>query len=193
MTKELYFHLLTWEYFHLCTDKTVLEIGPLHGEHSKLILKKEPRGLDLLDIDPDVCKRLMSLTSHKDLKNIICADIMQFLEREYLVDVVVCMGLIHHLHSPINLLELIVNATKAKTIILDGVVSDHIMYYDDELGYEYTRFNRLERKTNLSLILPFNEINRFMSLLGYKLLKHENISVPDFWKENFWLGIWERQ
>ena len=193
ISKEQYFHLLTWEYFFHCTDKSILEIGPLHGEHSELILKKEPRSLDLIDIDPEVCRDLNRLTAYKNLRYTINADVMKFLEHEHLVDVVICLGLIYHLHSPIKLLELIVNATKARIIILDGAVSDQYMLYEDPLGYQYTNFNQLERKTNLSLLLPFGEIKKIMSLLGYKLLKHETMSVPDFWKNNIWMGIWERE
>lgn len=192
ITKDQYFHVLTWEYFYFCTDKAVLEIGPLHGEHSNLILQREPKSLDLIDIDPEVCKDLERLCTNKNLRYIINQDVNKFLEYEHLVDVVVCLGLIYHLHSPIKLLELIVNATKAKTIMLDGANVEHHEYYNDSLGYKYTNFNNLERKTNLSLMLPFAEINRFMTLLGYKLLKYETMSIPDFWKDNIWMAIWER-
>lgn len=193
ISKDQYFHLLTWEYFYHCTDKSVLEIGPLHGEHSELILNREPRSLDLLDIDPEVCQDLQRLEHYKNLRYIINKDVFKFLEYEHLADVVVCLGLVYHLHSPIKLLELIVNSTKAKIIILDSAVSDQYLFYDDPLGYKYNNFGSLERKTNLSLILPFAEINRFMNLLGYKLLKRENMSIPDFWKNNIWMAIWERQ
>jgi SAM-dependent methyltransferase len=193
MNLDQYFHVMTWEYFFKCSDKTVLEIGPLHGEHSKLILQQNPKSLDLIDIDAGVCKNLESLGVNKNLRYIINQDIHKFLEHEHLVDVVVCLGLIYHLHSPIKLLELIVNATRAQIIILDGPITEQCMFQDDPLGYTYTNFNKLERKTNLSLLLPFAEIKKFMDLLGYRLIKYETMSVPDFWKNNIWMAIWERE
>ncbi len=193
LTVTEYFHLLRWEYFYLCSDKSVLEIGPLHGEHSKIILSAGCSNLDLIDIDPEVCKDLMKLTSYSNLRSIACSDVTEFLIKEYPVDVTVCLGLIYHLHSPIKLLELIVNSTRSKHVILDGIDVNQFSLYEDPLGYTYTKFNQLERKTNLSLMMPFKEIDNVMSLLGYKLIKYEFLEVPDFWKNNIWMAIWERQ
>ena len=53
------------------------------------------------------------------------------------------------------------------------IFSNPTIQLGDIVSLKYKQ-NNIERKTNLSLILPFTDIDRFMTLLGYKLLKYEN-------------------
>ena len=102
--------------FSICENKTVLEIGPFSGWHTALITSYNPKHLTVVEPNIESQKVLCDQFPHA---SVIVDDIYYFLEKYFNADVVVCCGVLYHLHSPIYLLEQIVNKVNPKYIILE--------------------------------------------------------------------------
>lgn len=101
MSLEEYFTLME-QYFSICKNKTVLEIGPNDGHHTKLISKQTPKYLEL--IEPAAVDGLKFING---IDKILVNDVFFILSEKHPVEVVVCCGVLYHLHCPLYLLELI--------------------------------------------------------------------------------------
>jgi len=87
-------------------DKTVLEIAPLTGLHSELINSCVPKSH--ATVDPQ-----FKPTFKGTLNDYINSGEYQTF------DVVTCMGVLYHLHSPLHMLEQIINHCKPRTLIIE--------------------------------------------------------------------------
>ena len=105
------------DYFKICKDNSILEIAPFNGTHTDIIKLHSPKSITLVELNDEAITYLKY--AHSDCE-IIQDDIHFYLEKEHPFDVVVCCGLIYHLHSPLYLLELIVNRTDPKFIIIES-------------------------------------------------------------------------
>ena len=105
-----------------------------------------------------------------------------FLEKPYKVDVAVCCGVLYHLHSPIYLLELIVNKTDPEYIILESVVikKDNRVYEYTEVetevdnipGNRYTSSGWKSAGVNIKLSQELLDL--VMNNLGYCIVKRDD-------------------
>lgn len=102
-----------------CYNQTVLEIGPLSGDISKVILEKNPKQLTLVEPNAHCVELLREDSQIVSNCSIINRDINFYLLEPRLADVVICLGVLYHLHSPLHLLELIVNNAQPDTLVLD--------------------------------------------------------------------------
>ena len=105
MNRKEYLDFVQKEYFAECKDQTVLEIGPNDAAHTRLILNESSTTLTV--IEPDVsCNDILK---ECNVDQIINDDAQHYLlenKKEY--DVVVCCGVLYHLHNPLTMLEIIV-------------------------------------------------------------------------------------
>ena len=181
------------QYFTVCKDKTVLEIGPNDGVHTKLISKQSPKYLELIEPDLD---QFNILDQIENVNNIIVDDAFFVLSKKHLVDVVVCCGVLYHLHSPLYLLELITNNCDPDYIILDCAIDQKSISFlieeDNKPGNR--QLISQWKSTGYNLVAPFEIINQAMKNMGYNLIKQDNIPNCAFkTKSNFWVGLWERK
>jgi|TARA_B100001094_G_scaffold333142_1_gene408975 hypothetical protein len=101
-------------YLDECRGKTVLELGPCNWMMSERILSKNPISLDTIEPDLNAHKIMPEgLTNHLMTANDF------FAKDKRTFDVVICTGVMYHLHSPIHLLEQIINIAKPKQFILE--------------------------------------------------------------------------
>lgn len=193
MTLDEYKKLMSDEYFSECNGKSVLEIGPHEGIHTKLITKNNPIYLELIEPfkrTAEYCKKLPGVGK------VIQDDVFFVLKDEHPMDVVVCCGVLYHLHSPLHLLELIVNNCRPEQIILDCVSDQKLVGFlieeENIIGNRQTMKNWLSAGFNL--VAPFEIINQSMKNMGYVLIKNHkfdtNIEFKS--KQNFWVGFWQR-
>lgn len=182
------------QYFTVCKDKTVLEIGPNDGVHTKLISKQSPKYLEL--IEPYV-NQFDTLNQIENVDNIIVDDAFFVLSKKRAFEVVVCCGVLYHLHSPLYLLELIANNCNPDYIILD-CVSDQkkigfLIEEDNKPGNRQTLLNW--KSAGYNLVAPFEIINQSMKNMGYVLIKTGQIDTIEGWssKDNFWTGLWKKE
>jgi hypothetical protein len=193
MTFDEYKTFMRDEYFNVCQNKSVLEIGPHEGIHTKLITQYKPKYLEL--VEPferaaEYCETLFGVDK------VIKKDIFFVLNDKHFMDVVVCCGVLYHLHSPLHLLELIVNNCDPKFIILDCSSDQKKISFeiedDNRSGYRQLMNNW--RSAGFNLVAPFEIINQSMTNMGYTLIKkHQFDSSIEFKsKQNFWVGLWQR-
>ena len=177
--------------FAHCEDKTVLELGSFAGHFTKEILKHKPK--NVLSVEPNTDVAPLNANTFVGTAN----DFYKNNQTKY--DVVVCMGLLYHLHSPIHLLEQIINISEPKTLIIESIHC--ILSIDEE---EFNLPGNAFSDRGISNPFQFNfrlnekEITRLLESVGYtqKIL---NVSYNDIdltgWeksKHNCWSGIYEK-
>lgn len=197
MTADEYTQLMSHEYLSVCHNKSVLEIGPYYGWHTKMISEQNPKNLVLIEPD-ERCQKELRLINGID--KIINDDVFFILNNKYPVDVVVCCGLLYHIHSPLYLLELITNNCQPEFIILDCVSDQKKLAFlkeqDNEPGNRQTQSNWLSAGFNL--VIPFEIIAQALENMGYVKIKQYNFTEPVIFKNlsnfknNFWLGLWKK-
>ena len=180
------------DYFIVCEDKTVLEIGPNDGVHTKLIIGHSPKYLELIEPYAAAANNLKLINN---VDRVIIDDVFFVLSEKYPVDVVVCCGVLYHLHSPLYLLELITNNCNPEYIILDCTIDQKnigfLIEEDNKVGSRQLISNW--RSAGYNLVAPFTIIEQSMKNMGYELIKQDNIGSCEFKsKENFWVGLWRK-
>jgi hypothetical protein len=108
-------------YFHVCAGKSVLEIGPSKGTQTPCIINNNPSSLTSVEANVNACRELTNLLPDV---NVINQDIFEYYKEPHKMDVVICCGVLYHLHSPFHLLELIVNQSDPEYLVLDCVDND---------------------------------------------------------------------
>ncbi len=90
----------------------VLEIGPLIGLQSNEILSCNPK--QHTTVDPHF-KPTFKGTLNDYINSGECQSF----------DVVICMGVLYHLHSPLHMIEQIINHCRPKTLIIETTVNNY--------------------------------------------------------------------
>ncbi|MBY0516449.1 MAG: class I SAM-dependent methyltransferase [Bacteriovoracaceae bacterium] len=154
------------EVFSVCKNKTVIEVGPYHGWHSKLIKENNPAKLTLVEANPN-CEDILRSKFPDD--TVVYADVFDFYNQNHFVDVVVCCGVLYHLHSPLHLLELIVNKSNPEYIILDSISAPGTQYFDEVDNIPGNRYTSGKWKScGINSSLPLDITIRALNNLGYK-------------------------
>ena len=186
-----YLSFLQQQYLKYCKDKLVLEIGPFSGQHTQLIVRENPKQLDVIEGD----HRQMLHLQKFSIDNIILDDAQLYLlENKKQYDVVICFGVLYHLHDPLSMLEVIVNQCNPAHVILDCVVDpEDLEFIPEENWLPGNRQPRSGWKSaGFNLVAPFDIINQSMHNMQYELIKNDVINVSDrSSKKNSWIGLWE--
>jgi hypothetical protein len=209
-------------FFHVCAEKSVLEIGPSIGYHTHCILANNPRSVTQVEAYGGAIPVLKSRFPHN---NILHQDIFEYYKTPHEMDVVVCCGVFYHLHNPFQLLELIVNQSGPEYLILDSTDADQasgwfkneILYKDPKTGESSVRFRDNHtcqavlidpesvncpgmRQITVKKHIPFNivfhtDLYRIaLEAMGYQILKLEKLGkrFKTKCKHNSWMGIWKK-
>ena len=110
--------------FKYCEDKTVLEIGPFNGYHTELIKRFNPKNITMIEPNYRAAKWLKK--EYPECHVIIDDAILYLCDKPYVkkpYDVVICCGVLYHLHSPVFLLELIANICQPEYVFLETMDS----------------------------------------------------------------------
>lgn len=198
-TYTQYLDFLESNYFTICKNQHVLEIGPLNGHHSKLICKNHPSKFEVIETNKSLVDTELQQISGID--NIIVDDALLALSNPHPCDVVVCCGVLYHLHSPIHLLELIVNHCQPKFIILDSVGkfnetgSYGNCWADENVNQLGTRQVRPGfRFSGLTVRCNGDTFQLVMNKLGYNLMMSHDLQCSDFFsKHSSWIAMWQRK
>lgn len=192
MNYNEYIDLINTEYFPVCRDKSVLEIGPNTGYHSDLIVQHCPSRF--ITVEPDLdC--VQGLKSRFPEESIIHNDILFYLDSSRPFDVVVCFGVLYHLHNPLYLLEVIVNRCAPEYVLLDCTNCYNSVKFlpeeDNIVGNRQTLNNW--KSAGFNLVPPLGIVESSMNNLGYKQVRLDILTVDDYFpKSNSWAGIWKR-
>jgi SAM-dependent methyltransferase len=107
-------------YFSICQDRSVVELGPYNGEFSEQILKHNPIRLELVEASLSAVLTLERKFKTDSRVTTLHADMHRDLHRVGKVDVAVALGVIYHSHAPLFLLEELVNICDPDIILLDA-------------------------------------------------------------------------
>ena len=168
-------------FFPVCHEKTVLEIGPLDGRFSTEILKHHPKSLTLLEASHTAIELLKSF-SYQDSVKIIHGDMHRDLPLIGRVDVVIMLGIIYHSHAPLYVLEEVVNVCDPDIIIIDnpGNYFNCIAEKVNVIGMRATTDNR--KTSNLVITIDREILVSALTNLGYKLDIELTYPVDDTFK-----------
>ena len=179
------------QYFSICENKNVLEIGPFDGHHSKMILGQHPNKLTV--VEPNIAA---NYKLNKLKVNIINDDIFHYLQTKNLYDVVICCGVLYHLHNPMHLLELIANMAVPEYLILESICVDNF-YLTSEIDNipGNRQIDKNWKSCKLNLLIPDNYYETIAINLGYELIQKDSINFPDLLsnsKHNSWISLWRK-
>lgn len=174
---ELYFQEIE-HFFSIVENKKVLELSSFTGHFWPYILKYKPmllEGLEPANIDKFV---LPDIKVHK----IGYEDFLP--NKNY--DVIMSFGLVYKLSNPLDLIERLANSNP-EYILFEDIKHFHDNN-DSGLGYGLEIFNELGnlivdekkyKKVPWNLSLPIQIIVDAFKLLGYELIKYQDVTIPD--------------
>jgi len=171
-------------YFQNLSGRTVLEIASGDAAISWQILSGQPGKLTMIDLDPN----------SKTIKEneFILDDVMTWLPNAPRFDVVICLGLLYHLHSGLHLLEMMVNHCLPQTLILDNVIAPHPLVFAHEAhnvsGSRWVKHGYKRAPFNLNV--PFHVINESLDHMGFILEQTHILRYDWFPKSNHWIAEW---
>jgi hypothetical protein len=176
-------------YLTVCRGKRVLEIASFDGKIARRVLQHNP--LSLVMVEPYTSPDIPLSDNIKHVSD----DINLWLSKPRPAEVVICFGLLYHLHNSLHLTELIVNYCNPETIIFDNVVAPHPLAFIHEgnnvagsrqtpSGWKYAPFN---------LTPPFFIINNSLDHMGYDLVKSHHLKFNVFSKSNSWVAEWRKK
>lgn len=176
--------------FSIVNNVDVLEIGALHGEHSKLIKSHNPKSLTILEPEKNFATQLAE--SFSDC-TVHCVDAVHYLQTPRKYDVVVCCGVLYHLHSPLYLLELIKNNVDPSYVIVENFDSDDL-FHEEILNIVGNRITHFEHEIGLHLRISYATLEKSMTDLGYKLIEKKSFLDKDvhYTKKYTVMTVWSK-
>lgn len=165
-----------YEYWSSVTDKTVLEIGPFDGWYTEIIQQYKPKEHTVIEANKDACDVLQKFTDVKIINDDALFAIDELNEQ---FDVVILLGVLYHLSSPLHLLERIVNVCQPPIFIIDvpsGIHNEHnrmsIDICDDDCNVPGSRYTSAKTNKTSGIALGLNKVITIKALnnLGYKII-----------------------
>jgi SAM-dependent methyltransferase len=154
-------------------DKTVLELGSFGGWHTEIMLKFNPKKIICVEpnkecIEEEVYKKNTgTITLHS------CTANDYYTYYNDLVDIVVCCGLLYHLHSPIHLLEKIINISKPKYILIETIDNSDIGFHNAKFHVAGNAYADINVKFPILKFMsaPANSIIECVETTNYRVEK----------------------
>ena len=204
LTEEQMFYFKDIQNFFDCVDnKTVLEIGANWGNHSNIVLKNNPKKLTLLDSNETYFNYLKNKFQNYNNVEVLCDDAFLFInQNSEKTDIVMLLGVLYHFHSPLHLIELVVNYLNPQTIILDYPTSpvEQTKFEDnffvtetnescyirhEDTNFKSWRNTRKDWKSiNYSILIPLYHIDKSLKDLGYNstVISNPKEQYPEYKK-----------
>jgi SAM-dependent methyltransferase len=158
---------LNENFLHLCYNKTVLEIGCFDGPITNEVIKHNPKSLVLLEankIASDVVRERFPLAT------VIHGDMHADLNQVGTIDIALVLGVIYHSHSPLLVLEELVNCCDPQDIVLD-IMSPTFEWHPELVNSPGMRHTTVDKKTCNIVITIDNKLTiTAMTNLGYQLI-----------------------
>lgn len=168
-----YLLYLSDNYYSVARNANVLEFGPMNGYHTAAIALQQPNTITCVEPSPRTKFDRFALCNATIIKATANDYYNDRVVRPY--DVVTCMGLLYHFHSPLHFIEQVINYSKPKYFIIESV---HVT--DFKLKYEQVQADGqafpdqgIENQICYSLLMPTELINSVIESMGYKLAKYE--------------------
>lgn len=188
-----YHDFINTEFFWDLDHKHVLEIGAFTGAQTQVIMRHLVSSLTLVEPNPTA---VHALKLKYPLAKIIQDDIFNVYAADLECDVIVCLGLLYHLHSPFYLLECMVNKSRPEVIIMDNQHCDFLGQQGllaettNIPGNMYTS----RRAAPYAVAYSFPDIKRAMTALGYEMTQYHDLDqFLEITQKSFsWMARWEK-
>lgn len=178
--------------------KRVLEVGPMTGFFTDMLLSYDPASITLVEFDKQFITTLENQYKNNDKVEIVCKDIFFYInENVKKFDVVILFGVLYHFHSALWLLELCANYIDPEYICVDSPFSNDANQAsitnepDNKAGARQILSSW--KSAGITVVVPYNCIKTALSNLGYS----EFNFIPPFsqiqWKENFYWSFYKKK
>jgi len=185
--------------YYVCKDKKVLDIASHTGKLLQYVKEVSPTHITSVEVDTRVFHELRNLS----IDEIISDDIFNYLSSPKKFDVVICQGLLYHMHSPFMLLELIANRTDAEYVILDSMDRSLMGYTNSIVFRENVNFlgarntSKDWKFTHSCIYVNPKFFKEAMIELGYRCIFEYNSNGDDNfknvgWKHLSWFGLFKK-
>ena len=157
--------------FHVCENRSVLEVGPLNGHYSKVLVQINIKNLTLIEASENACDILETINwpASKNIK-IIHGDMHKDLNLAGKHDVVLLLGVLYHSHAPLHVLEETVNNCDPDYIITDAC-EDSLNFTDEIANCPGMRYALAGKKTcNIVSHIDQTVLKQAMHNLGYECI-----------------------
>lgn len=190
-----YQDFLDREFFWDFSGLSVLEIAPFAGHQTQILARHALESLTLVEPNPQA---VATLRDHYPWARIIDQGIFSaYQQHDLRAQAVVCLGLLYHLHSPLMLLEHIVDLSQPRIIVLDSVHCQHLGQgglIPESMDTPGNRYRERDHDCAVSVAYPAEAIDQALGLLGYQRRCHHDLDtitdIPS--KRNSWMARWER-
>jgi SAM-dependent methyltransferase len=159
--------------FSMIKNKTILEIGSGFGWHTKTMLKFDPKKIICIEPDKRLQEEEVYITNKKIVTVYNCTANDYYAHYNNSVDIVLCCNVLYHLHSPIHLLEKIINISKPKYLLIETVDGNGMSFGSEQFGGcgNAHQDAGVEFPILKALYLPANTIIEFVETTNYRVEK----------------------
>ena len=159
--------------FACVKDQLVLELAANGGWHSRLIYEHNPKKLVCVEPDNFFTEPLYTefASQHNDVECVWDTYNNYLINNKNKFDVVVCCGLLYHLHSPLDCIEKIINIHQPKTFILESIDAEIEHLNDEVLNLCGNAFEDNYKHIPYSFIIPIKKYKEILSNVGYTCIK----------------------
>ena len=191
-----YLDFVTENYLSITKNKSVLELASFFGWHTRRMLEQGASHI--------TCVEPFSIAANESVYADERVTLFQGTANDYYktafeqVDVVTCMGLLYHLHSPLHLLEQITNINTPQYIIIETCkTAQNSFFFSKEVSdVEGNAFadKGITRPVELTVALDEELIFNCIEAAGYKRIK-SSVHIDDFEcasKRSICLALFER-
>jgi SAM-dependent methyltransferase len=169
--EQEHFRYMQNNVFHVCENRSVLEVGPFNGHYSKVLVQNNIKNLTLIEASENACKILERINwpASKNIK-IIHGDMHKDLNLAGKHDVVLLLGVLYHSHAPLHVLEETVNNCDPDYIITDDC-KDSLNFGDEIANCPGMRYALADKKTcNIVSYIDQIVLKQAMHNLGYECI-----------------------
>tara|TARA_Y100000389_G_scaffold204509_1_gene257538 strand:+ start:2274 stop:2897 length:624 start_codon:yes stop_codon:yes gene_type:complete len=163
-------------FLHLAEQKSVLEFGPAWGWMSYIISNRNPSDYTIVEPSSECIESLRKFIddTREDRKLFeLTYNDYYSLEKKHF-DLVLCCGLLYHLHSPIDLLEKIVNYNTPELLLVTNIEfsETHLSSEIEPVNEVLMRYSDsdISNPINRNLCISRNDIQKCLTSVGYELV-----------------------
>lgn len=175
--------------------RTVLELGSFGGWHTELMINLGAKSITCVEPNLNICNNIYN---HDNIKLERCTANDFYLSTNIsTVDVVTCLGVLYHLHSPLHLLEQIINKSQPKYLIVETTYNDKTYISDEVYNVPGNAVADKHISTPISanLIMPIDDIVKCVETTNYKAIRveHNRNTFQALSKQDISIALFEKQ
>ena len=155
--------------FACVNDKSVLELASNGGWHSRLMYEHKPKKLVCVEPDTFFSEPLYTefASQHDNVECIWDTYNNYLINNKEKFDVVICCGLLYHLHSPLDCIEKIINIHQPSTFIIESIDVEAEYLNEEILNLRGNAFKDNYKHIPYSFIIPMKKYKEILSNVGY--------------------------